>query len=320
MSIQAGIRTPGIYTDVNINTQRTGLPANTHKVLFISTDAKVMDQPMAIYDQSDADLKIGPDSIVGRMIKAAVKTNRLVDVQAITLAMDVTDPLVPVPDVDETLDIIAPLGHTILAVDKPPTVGDETEAWIDHLNFVSNAIEQRPVILMVPFSDIEAATLFAAQVPVETSYRVVAVCYHGATGQEAEISAAMAAALADSNDPAVPFNGVNLGGVSAVEDKHKLTFERQERALKAGVCVIATGADGKPEIVRAISTFRKNPDSGMPDDIMLDINGVLVIDYVRQVMRLAASKERRRKNTGPTRRNLRSVFMAENKKKKKEEI
>ena len=320
MSIQAGIRTPGMYTDVNINTQRTGLPVNTHKVLFISTDAKVMDQPMAIYDQSDADLKIGPDSIVGRMIKAAVKTNRLVDVQAITLAIDVTDPLVPVPDVDETLDIIAPLGHTILAVDKPPTVGDETEAWIDHLNFVSNAIEQRPVILMVPFSDIEAATLFAAQVPVETSYRVVAVCYHGATGQEAEISAAMAAALADSNDPAVPFNGVNLGGVSAVEDKHKLTFERQERALKAGVCVIATGADGKPEIVRAISTFRKNPDSGMPDDIMLDINGVLVIDYVRQVMRLAASKERRRKNTGPTRRNLRSVFMAEAKKLEKAEI
>lgn len=52
----------------------------------------------------------------------------------------------------------------------------------------------------------------------------------------------MAAALADSNDPAVPFNGVNLEGVSPVENKYKLTFERQERALKAGVCVIATGA------------------------------------------------------------------------------
>ncbi len=130
--------------------------------------------------------------------------------------MNTTDPLAPVPDVDETTEIIAPMGHTILAVDKPPTVGDETEAWIDHLNFVSDAIEQHPAILIVPFSDIEAATLFAAQAPVETSYRVVAVCYHGATGQEAEISAAMAAALADSNDPAIPFNGVNLEGVDAV--------------------------------------------------------------------------------------------------------
>ena len=54
MSIQAGIRTPGMYTDVNINTQRTGLPANTHKVLFITADDKVMDQPIAIYDEADA--------------------------------------------------------------------------------------------------------------------------------------------------------------------------------------------------------------------------------------------------------------------------
>lgn len=320
MSIQAGIRTPGTYIGVNINTQRTGLPANTHKVLFITTDNKVMDQPVEIYDESDATAKIGVDSIVGRMIKAAVKTNRLVDVQAITLAMNTTDPQAPVPDVDDTTEIIAPLGHTILVLDKPPAIGDETEAWVDHLKFVSDAIEQRPAIIVVPFSDIEAATLFAAQATVETSYRVVAACYHGATGQEAEIGAAMAAALADSNDPALPFNGVNLNGVEAVEDKYKLTFERQERALKAGVCIVATGADGTPEIVRAISTFRKNPDSGLADDIMLDINGALVVDYTRLVMRTAASKERRRKNTAPARRNLRSVFMAEAIKLEKAEI
>jgi phage tail sheath gpL-like len=279
-----------------------------------------MDQPVEIYDEADATAKIGVDSIVGRMVKAAVKTNRLVDVQAITLAMNTTDPQAPVPDVDDTTEIIAPLGHTILVLDKPPAIGDETEAWIDHLNFVSDAIEQRPAIIVVPFSDIEAATLFAAQATVETSYRVVAACYHGATGQEAEIGAAMAAALADSSDPALPFNGVNLNGVEAVEDKYKLTFERQERALKAGVCIIATGADGKPEIVRAISTFRKNPDSGMADDIMLDINGALVIDYTRLVMRTAASKERRRKNTAAARRNLRTVFMAEAIKLEKAEI
>jgi phage tail sheath gpL-like len=320
MSIQKGILTPGMYTDVNINTQRAGLPANVHRVLFITADSKVMDQPVAIYDSADAETKIGADSIVARMIKAAVKTNRLVNVQALAHVMNVTDPQTPVADVDATADIIAPLGHTIIALDKAPKIGDDSEAWIDHLNFVSDAIEQRPVILVVPFSDIEAATAFAAQAPVETCYRVVAVCYHGATGQEAEIGAAMAAALADSSDPALPFNGVNLAGVDAVEDKFKLTFERAEAAMKAGVSVIATGADGKPEIVRAISTFRKNPDSGLADDIMLDINGALTIDYVRLVMRTAASKERRRKNTAPARRNLRSVFMAEAIKLEKAEI
>lgn len=307
--VQAGIKTPGMYTDVNINTQRAGLPANTHKVLFLTSDTKVMAQPVAIYDEADADDKIAADSAMSKMIKAAVKTNRLIDAYGLTLQMDTAE--IPAVDIDGTLDIIEPLGHTIIALNNAPTVGDDTEAYIDHLNFVSDAIEQRPAILVVPFTDIETATLFAAQAPVETSYRVVAVCYHGATGQEAEIAGAMAAALADSNDPAVPFNGVNLGGVDAVEDRYKLTFERQERALKAGVCIIATGADGKPEIVRAVSTYRKNPDTGIADDIMLDINGALTIDYVRQVMRTAASKERRRKNTAAARRNLRSIFLVE---------
>ncbi|MFE1966773.1 phage tail protein, partial [Acinetobacter baumannii] len=38
MSIPAGIKTPGVYTDVNTNTLRTGLPANEQKVLFVTLD------------------------------------------------------------------------------------------------------------------------------------------------------------------------------------------------------------------------------------------------------------------------------------------
>lgn len=208
-------------------------------------------------------------------------------------------------------EIIAPLGHTIIALSTAPVDLAETTAWIDHLNSVSDAINQNPAILVIPFSNVEDAENFAAQAPVETSYRVVCVCYHGAMGQEPELAAAMAAALADSADPALPFNSVNLGGVTVVEDQFKLTFERVEAALNHGVCMIQTGADGKPEIVRAVSTYRVNPDSGEDDDLMLDINGVLTIDYVRKVMRTAASKERRRKNTAAQRRNLRSIFLAE---------
>lgn len=207
-----------------------------------------------------------------------------------------------------TLDTIKPLGHTIIAVSAPPAAGADTTAWIDHLTSVSDSIEQRPAILVVPFSDIEAAEAFAEQAPVKTSYRVVAVCYHGATGQEPELAAAMAAALADSNDPALPFNGVNLGGLTSVDDKFKLTFDRMEAAMKKGVCMIETGADGKPEIVRAISTYRINPDSGESDDLMLDINGVLVVDYTRKVVRQDLKKERRRKNTAAQRRNIKSII------------
>lgn len=217
-------------------------------------------------------------------------------------------------------ETIAPLGHTIIALSEPPATGAETLAWIQHLESVSDAINQKPAILVIPFSDIEQAEEFAAQSPVETSYRVVCVCYHGAMGEEPELAAAMAAALADSDDPALPFNGVNLNGITPVADEYKLTFERIEAALRKGVCMIQTGADGIPEIVRAISTYRVNPDSGGDDDLMLDINGALTIDYVRKVMRTAASKERRRKNTGPARRNLRTIFMTEALKLEKAEI
>lgn len=206
-----------------------------------------------------------------------------------------------------TLDTIAPLGHTIIAVSAPPAAGTDTLAWITHLNSVSDAINQKPAILVVPFADIEAAETFANQASVKTCYRVVVACYHGATGQEAEIAATVAAALADSADPALPFNGYNLEGITPVDPQYQLTFERIEAALNKGVAMIQTDADGKPEIVRAISTFRVNPDSGEDDDLMLDINGALITDYTRKVVRADLNKKRRRKNTAPERRNVRSI-------------
>ena len=103
--VQSGIRTPGVYTAVNINTQRTGLIPNEQKVLFVTTDPKELDQPIAIYDTSDADEKIGTDSKVTRMIKAAVKTNRLVDAYAMPIIIDKTVPATPVADLDATLEV-----------------------------------------------------------------------------------------------------------------------------------------------------------------------------------------------------------------------
>ena len=77
------LKTPGTYLSVNINTQRTGLPANTHKVLFITNDEQPITtaMPISIYDKPKADQIYGADSEVGRMITAAIKTNRVVDVQ-----------------------------------------------------------------------------------------------------------------------------------------------------------------------------------------------------------------------------------------------
>lgn len=303
MTIQSGIRTPDTYLEVNLNAQRTGLPANVHKVLFVSKDqvSEELFAPVDIYDQSGADQFFGSGSIMGAMIKAAVKTNRLVDVQGINL----------LEQVDETTEKIQALGHTIIALSDAPENVDDVEAWVDHINFVSDAIEQRPAILVVPFSDLIAAEEFASHAQTKTSYRIVAACYNGAFDQHAQIAATIAAALANSNDPALPFNGVNLSGLKAVDDRYKLTFERQEAAMRKGVCIIETGADGTPEIVRALSTYQANPETGETDDIAADINCALITDYTRKVVRRTIRQNGRRKNTERERKNLRSLILVE---------
>lgn len=88
MPIPANLKTPGVYTDVNINTQRTGLPANIHRVLFVTNDDQLQTEignamPVSIYDKAQADETFGEASTAGRMMTAAIKTNRTVDVQCL---------------------------------------------------------------------------------------------------------------------------------------------------------------------------------------------------------------------------------------------
>lgn len=449
MTIPNGIRRPDVYTDINTSTQRSGLPDNRQRVLFVTEDTTGATSPIPIYDAAGAKASFGAGSQAVRMITAAIKTNNLVDVEAVrastttvntvTLAtytalgggdpifyygdivndgvvtgsavlsfringgtpqsiiidretfvinrrlllsdvedesngalLDFNDDLAlralqfdvafeepsesltqgrftlsltrlsnapqtvqflpslgasldiatalgianqtySFADVGSVMDTIAPLGHTIIVVPAPITLEADALAWAQHLNFVSSSTEQRDAILIVPFSDIEEAEAFAALAPVETSYRIVAVCYHGATGQEPEIAACMAAALADSADPALPFNGVNLTGLTPVEKQYELTNTRIEQALQNGVCVIRTGADGVPEIVRAITTYAKTPE-GEDDDLLLDVNGALVLAYVRKTMRQVIKQQPRRKNTELQRRNLRTLLLTTAKK------
>ncbi|MDS7693801.1 phage tail protein [Acinetobacter soli] len=84
------IKTPGTYIDVNINTQRSGLPLNTQKLLFITTDATSPDMPESVYDKAAADAAFGNNSIAGRMITAAIKTYRFVDAQAFAIQASTT--------------------------------------------------------------------------------------------------------------------------------------------------------------------------------------------------------------------------------------
>lgn len=204
---------------------------------------------------------------------------------------------------------LAPLGHSIIALSYPITDESTANAWVEHLDFVSSATEQHDAILIVPFSDIDQATTFAQFAKVKASYRVVAVCYHGAVGFEPEIAAGVAAAISAEIDPAVPFNGVKLPNLPVVTADKRLTRTRIEQALNKGVAVISLDAQDDPSIVRLISTYQTDAN-GSPDELMLDINAALILRYTRQDIRSAVNANPRRKNTDATRKDLRSLMLS----------
>lgn len=82
--VPSGIRTPGTYIGVNTDTERAGLLPNVHRVLVITDDEVPEDQtiPVNTYDKASADAFFGENSIAGKMMAAAIKANRLVNVQA----------------------------------------------------------------------------------------------------------------------------------------------------------------------------------------------------------------------------------------------
>ena len=202
----------------------------------------------------------------------------------------------------DNLTMIEPLGHTIIALPAPITTEADAIAWAAHLDFVSNEIEEHDAILIVPFGDIDAATAFAAYAKSQTSYRMIAACYHGST-ELPELSASLAGAIAALPDVATPLDDTQLLGLTAVDSSFKLTRTRIEAALHAGVAMIATDSSGTPAIVRLITTYQDTPD-GSPDDLMIDVNAPLIVAYTRVVMRQAVKAMGPRKNTVKQRRNV----------------
>lgn len=81
MTVPAGTLRPDTYTQVNTRTERTGLPASAHKVVFMTSDANAPTLPTPVYDSKAADTLVGTaNSIAGRMVKAAITANAAMDV------------------------------------------------------------------------------------------------------------------------------------------------------------------------------------------------------------------------------------------------
>lgn len=69
-------RTPGMYTDINTQTQRTGLPSQNHSIVFVTSDLGAPTNPTSIYDTATADAISGDHSNAGRMMAAALTVSQ----------------------------------------------------------------------------------------------------------------------------------------------------------------------------------------------------------------------------------------------------
>lgn len=79
------VRTPAVYTEINTNTQRTGLVGQNHKIVVVTNDvpSAPISNPIAVYDKTTGDALFGEDSEVGRMMAAMVQISQGVNVMAL---------------------------------------------------------------------------------------------------------------------------------------------------------------------------------------------------------------------------------------------
>ena len=97
-----------------------------------------------------------------------------------------------------------------------------------------------------------------------------------------EMAAAYAATIAATEDPALPFNDVEVRGIAAPSVADQTSRSEQENALFNGVAPLYVGPGGRVQIVRAVTTYTVNP-ANVPDIAMLDLTTMRTMAYVGKV-------------------------------------
>lgn len=157
----------------------------------------------------------------------------------------------------------------------------------DHLNSVSGPLEQRPGVGCYGMNGaLATATTLAGQV---NGGRIINpyLRYTAATKRQSmpyEIACAMAAVMAFEEDPARPLNTLELKGLASADIADRLSRTEQETLFYNGVTPLEIGPGEKVQIVRAISTYIKDPQ-GIDDISLLDITTIRTLDYVRKACR-----------------------------------
>ena len=152
----------------------------------------------------------------------------------------------------------------------------------DHLDAVSGSMEQRGAVGVYGVDGaLASATTLAGQ---GNNGRVVGAYLRGTKSPAYEIACAFAAVMAYEEDPARPLNTLELKGISAPPIDQRLSRTEQENCLNNGVAPLEVGPGEKVQIVRAITTYVKDPQ-GILDISLLDVTTIRTLDYVRLACR-----------------------------------
>lgn len=184
------------------------------------------------------------------------------------------------PDISVATTPIFAAGHNIIC----SSLNDSTNLTKlrTYLDSVASPMEQRGAIGVYALaSTLAAATTLANSI---NSGRITGALLPGTISLPWEVAAAYASVIAGEEDPARPLNLLPLVGIAAPPLVNRLGRTEQENALYNGVSPLEVGPGEKVQIVRAITTYTKDPQ-GVADISLLDLTTIRTLDYVRKAFR-----------------------------------
>jgi phage tail sheath gpL-like len=277
-TIPASIRKPGAYFEFNTSLAVRTLPTNDQSICLIvplGEDATVSPNvPTQFYSATEAGKLFGP--VAEEMAAAAIKAYRYVAISAVGVVVQGDAE----PDITAALDATALGGYTILV----PAWFSQTAltALRTHIKTYTDSIEQQSIIGVAALtSTLSAATTLAALL---NSGAITLAVLPGTASTARQVAAAYAAVIASQEDPARPFNTLELTGIQVPEISKRLGRTEQETALGNGVTPLEVAAGDVIQIVRAVTTYTKSA-AGATDMSLLDLTTIRTLYYVRVACR-----------------------------------
>lgn len=180
-------------------------------------------------------------------------------------------------DVKQALTAVFAAGHKVVAV--PWTDETTLRALREHLAATGDAMEKRGAVGVAGWhGTLATGTTIAGK---SNDGRTTIGWHPGSVCLQAEIAAGYAAVIASEEDPARPYNGLEIVGLDVTPLTSRAGRREQENALHNGLAPLEVGPGDKVQIVRAISTYTRS-DNGTDDPALLDITTMRTLDYARK--------------------------------------